>query len=1023
MKPIRLALENFGPYRARAEVDFSRLGPLFLVWGKTGSGKTSLFDAMTYALYGKAPGARAGLDRQLWSQHALPGEKPLVDFEFSLGGAGYRVSRCPPHKREKKGGGFTDVPPEAAIWKSEGGEWKLLASKITEVNTAVEELIGLTEDEFSKIILLPQGEFQRFLEMDSTERVAVLEKLFPVRLHDAVARLARDDAKTALLEIQRIDAELGRTAADLADFSPALASDPSLVPAELVRLAAEADSAAAERGLALEVASEKDLAAGRARDLAARARQLEEARSRLQELEAKAEEAGERSARIASARTASAVLPTVEARERAALELAASRAELEQRTLSLEALEAQSASIGECRAQAEAGRERQSVLDRSIGELEKAVEAWAELRNAQESLRSSAAGVSACEEALASAKRAEDGLEESLAAASVGEDEEAALRSALDEARLDLERDEAVSRNAEALSSASAIVARRELEQAGRSDELAQAEEVLAAARAATAGLETELESIFAVRLASRLRKGRPCPVCGSTDHPAAPSQAALPFGEDGLPPEHLTEEAREEKQLALALASEARAREASARSALDEAKASLSALLAMNPGPGLGGAAAAVAASRAALAAARAGVEAMELRRRSSMAMAREREVARVERSNRQAELSKAREGHAALAASSATLAARVGSEDPRERLGAARAQRASAAAELVLLEQRIGAWEREFGKAAALRHSCVERTTILSERLSQVAAQEEEALASHGLSDGAAARAAWLPAPALLRLEAAASNHERELAGARSGFAALNAGVQSGPGSAAALLEDAARYEEEAGAARARHASAQLLLDTIQDRRARLARIGSERERLARERAELDARWSQTNSLSVLLNGELQGRRLPFKNFALGRYFKAVAERASIRLSEMSDGRYALSADEGIATGRGKVGLDLVVRDAFTGQTRPTGTLSGGERFLTALSLALGLADAIRERSGGASLDAVFIDEGFGSLDDESLERAITVLDAARGARTIGIVSHVAELRARIPSRIEVVKGRGGSSLSIVG
>ncbi|HOX49621.1 MAG TPA: SbcC/MukB-like Walker B domain-containing protein, partial [Spirochaetales bacterium] len=134
------------------------------------------------------------------------------------------------------------------------------------------------------------------------------------------------------------------------------------------------------------------------------------------------------------------------------------------------------------------------------------------------------------------------------------------------------------------------------------------------------------------------------------------------------------------------------------------------------------------------------------------------------------------------------------------------------------------------------------------------------------------------------------------------------------------------------------------------------------------------------------------------------------------------MSDGRYGLVADEGAASGRGRIGLELLVRDAHTGRTRPAGTLSGGERFLAAVSLALGLADTIRSRSGGVALDAVFIDEGFGSLDEEALDRAVTALDRARGARTIGIVSHVPELKSRIASRIEVTKGRGGSTVELV-
>ncbi|MGB4571463.1 MAG: SbcC/MukB-like Walker B domain-containing protein, partial [Rectinemataceae bacterium] len=171
----------------------------------------------------------------------------------------------------------------------------------------------------------------------------------------------------------------------------------------------------------------------------------------------------------------------------------------------------------------------------------------------------------------------------------------------------------------------------------------------------------------------------------------------------------------------------------------------------------------------------------------------------------------------------------------------------------------------------------------------------------------------------------------------------------------------------------------------------------------------------------LADLLKGGTQGRRIAFKSFVLAMYFRAVVARASVRLSEMSDGRYALEADEG--SNKGYMGLGVSVLDAYTGRSRPTGTLSGGERFLTSISLALGLADTIRARSGGVNLDAVFIDEGFGSLDDETLDRAVTVLERIRGARTIGIVSHVAELRSRIPSRIEVEKGPAGSTIRVVG
>jgi len=202
-------------------------------------------------------------------------------------------------------------------------------------------------------------------------------------------------------------------------------------------------------------------------------------------------------------------------------------------------------------------------------------------------------------------------------------------------------------------------------------------------------------------------------------------------------------------------------------------------------------------------------------------------------------------------------------------------------------------------------------------------------------------------------------------------------------------------------------------------------MQRLSEGLDRLNAKKAERENAFAESRNLyalQALLSGEIGGRRLPFKNFVLGMYFGEVVLRASNHLSQMSDGRFYLKQAQDECSGRAKTGLDIAVLDAWTGTERPTNTLSGGEKFLTSISLALGLADSIRERAGGVALDSVFIDEGFGSLDDESLEKAIVVLNRIRGTRTIGIVSHVAELRSRIPARIEVEKSPSGSHLHIV-
>jgi exonuclease SbcC len=162
---------------------------------------------------------------------------------------------------------------------------------------------------------------------------------------------------------------------------------------------------------------------------------------------------------------------------------------------------------------------------------------------------------------------------------------------------------------------------------------------------------------------------------------------------------------------------------------------------------------------------------------------------------------------------------------------------------------------------------------------------------------------------------------------------------------------------------------------------------------------------------------------KKTAFDSWLLGLYLTEVAAFASKRLERMSESRYSLILDSEGESGRGRAGLDLAVFDAYTGKTRPCATLSGGESFMASISLALGLADSIQARSGGVRLDAVFIDEGFGSLDEGSLDKALIILDELREHRMVGLISHVGEMQSRIPSRIEVIKTGAGSRTVIEG
>ncbi|MCE1207397.1 MAG: AAA family ATPase, partial [Spirochaetia bacterium] len=245
MRPIRLELKNFGPYRGTERIDFSELGEFFLICGKTGSGKSTIFDAITYALFGEAPGARKGHERELVSDYAEIGEEPSVRFEFSLSNARYRIQRTPPYRRPKKTGGFTEVPPDASIAciDTAGREISVLASGVRDTNLKVGTLVNLTAEEFSKIILLPQGEFQEFLQMDSAERSEILEKLFPVAMYDTIAELAAEKYKMLKNELSALEDEKSRIENQL---GPDYESRYAVLLLEQAQLEAEVQSATSQ---------------------------------------------------------------------------------------------------------------------------------------------------------------------------------------------------------------------------------------------------------------------------------------------------------------------------------------------------------------------------------------------------------------------------------------------------------------------------------------------------------------------------------------------------------------------------------------------------------------------------------------------------------------------------------------------------------------------------------------------------------------------------------------------------------
>ncbi|CAM5284060.1 AAA family ATPase [Streptomyces abikoensis] len=1040
MRLHRLTITAFGPFGGTQHIDFDALSAdgLFLFHGPTGAGKTSVLDAVCYALYNEVPGARQGSAGSpvLRSDHAADDTRTQVVLDLTVGGRRLEITRRPEQLRpKKKGTGFTKERAASELREHRGGKWEALSRSHQEIGEEVKQLLGMSREQFCQVVLLPQGEFARFLGAKDTARGELLGKLFDTGRFAAVEKRLAELRRAAETEVRAGDEGLlalahrmrqaaadpslpeagtpspaaaaegggpatrtaartrgsrgsasGRPAAggpavpaQRAATAPLAAGDPGLAEAVL-EWAALARSSARERRDVAAVAARTAEAAHRAaqeqadaaRELARLQQRHAEARRRADALAAQHDAHEADRERMRQARAADAVVPVLQMRTEAErTHRAAAAAEQRARAALPE-------SLRDAGAEQLAARERQ--LREELGSL-------AAARRAEER----AAAVRAEQSALEREARAgEDELAELTGWLDGWEALRAACERRVETAHAEAAR--AVRLEAETGPVRTRLAAARERDRL--TGAVAVAEERLTGARerAVTARAtwldvkERRLEGL-AAELAGALAPGVACKVCGATEHP----DPARPV--DGRPGRADEEAALAAFQRADGVREEAArelqgVKDALARAEADAGGATADELeaLAGDLGRSLAEARAAGAGLHAAREALRQAEREHDLRREARQA-ALTRSAARTTRREQldrdlaalEEELTRARGGEESVARRAAHLERQLellagavetvrAAADAAARLKEADARLADAAfragfANPALAEQAV--------LGAAARHE-------LQERLDARAREE-------------AAVAAVLADPAV---EAAAARPPADPGAAAAALAA-----------AAARLRDASVAEV---AARTRCQDLDRLSAAARTDARRLAPLREEHHRVA-ELAALAAGTSTRNE-----------RRMRLESYVLAARLEQVAAAATARLRRMSAGRYTLVHSDARAGGNARSGLGLHVIDHWTGKERDTATLSGGETFFVSLSLALGLADVVTEEAGGVRLDTLFIDEGFGSLDEQTLDEVLDVLDALRERdRAVGIVSHVADLRRRVPARLQVIKGRSGSSV----
>ncbi|MFH9432450.1 AAA family ATPase [Streptomyces rochei] len=991
MRLHRLDITAFGPFGGSQSVDFDDLSAagLFLLHGPTGAGKTSVLDAVCYALYGSVPGARqSGQGMSLRSDHAAVGTRTEVRLELTVAGRRLEVTRQPPWERPKLRGRGTTVDKAQSLlreYDAGAGTWKDLSRSHQEIGEEITQLLGMSREQFCQVVLLPQGDFARFLRADAEARGKLLGRLFDTRRFAEVEKYLAERRRATEARVREGDAALladahrmQQAAGDAMELPELAPGEPGLADAVLGaaavarstarELLAVADSrlAAAE---SVHAAAERDLAG--VRELDRLQRRFAEATERSRRLAERADAHRAAQERMERGRKAEAVAPALELRDAADAEhRRAADTEAQARALLPQDL-ADAGATGLAAAARRAAEE--------LGGLDAARRAERRLAELTEERAGLDRQERADEEALHEAEAWLAGWEETRdrLQARVEDAQEAATRAE----QLAVQRDPArrrlaAARERDRLTHDTEETARRALDAAERAVE----------ARAHWLDLKEQRLSGIAAELAADLTDGTPCAVCGATEHPAPARKIAG----------HVDREAEER---ALARYQEADERRADAERRLGAVREALAA----------------------------------------ATAEAGDAPTARLAEETEELErlYADARTAASGLHAAQEELR---GTERERERRIAAQQQAAVRAASRVAHRERLE-----------------------TER----AALEEELVRVRGTAGSVAARAAQLERRAALLTEAAdaarnAEDTARRLkdADARLADAAFRAGFATPSEAAAALLTDDAHRElrrrldawdaeeaavravlteaDTAAAARRPPADPAAAERAAADADRRLRDAVSARDAAVRRCAELDRLSARSTAaarglaplreehdrvarLATLTAGTsaVNERRMRLESYVLAARLEQVAAAATARLRRMSSGRYTLVHSDDRA-GRGRSGLGLHVVDAWTGRERDTATLSGGETFFASLALALGLADVVTDEAGGVRLDTLFIDEGFGSLDDQTLDEVLDVLDALRERdRSVGIVSHVADLRRRVHAQLEVVKGRTGSVL----
>ena len=1025
MKPISLTIEAFGPYRDSVTLDFNELQnhSMLLISGPTGAGKTSILDAMVYALYGEPSGEVRKTDA-IRSDFAEPERMTRVDFSFAIGEAQYRIERLPKQLvAKKRGTGMREQNASATVYEMKDGEWKVIATSAAAIRDTVQRIIGFRKDQFLQVVLLPQGEFRKLLVASTSEREELLHTLFRTelyrRLQDAL-KSAYDEAKSGIEEnITKQSALLQSIPHD--EEIPVLTIEH--VRELLKDREPHRDTLVVERDKAVAVVDQFNTLRNEWALFNQVQQSLIEATNTLDLVK---EREQERSSLNEKVQFLTGLTPSYELYKQLGDKqavLKTLKTALSDAKKSVEAATQHESKCAEAYETLESQAETMQAKRTTLAQLQQQAEQFNELVVLNKELST-----------LNSQLETQD-REKSEAKLQAQHELVADLEAALVEARKQFQA------NSKALESISHI--QEQLGYLQRYSELLvekdKVQNDIDAKERSLATLDKTVNNskIQLERLEHLMAEGRafelvhlvvdnePCPVCGSTEHPQLASKPELyPTKEeieearavrDGVLQKQASEIGQKETLIIRLheLDEQVKDQVSKLKSSIDNFSEDTFDLIQQG-----------LASQMEQLTALRRDTEQL-----TKIITKNEHDLVEAKGT-----LSKLEIGHNELLKNLHDLEVQISSLQakidglskilPTTDLDAWHKQIESLEIEIKEYDEQVKVCKSNLDAAKEQLNAKRGRLEILfaqvqeeTKNLDGLYQEYVKSLQSISVSEDDFID--------VLGDYKALDTFRTELHALDEAFNKAQAVYDAALKQAQSVIEPSDTVSDE-------------VYDTAVEKRDNL--VGSlaawdketkhiettlaSLEELEKSMGEARNEVEFLSRLNDLANGGEQGfKNVTFERYVLGAILDEVVYAANLRLQKMSRSRYSLERSDYTGGGRGKQGLDLAVMDAFTGQSRPANTLSGGETFLASMALALGLADVIQSYAGGIHMDTMFIDEGFGTLDPDTLELAMeTLVQLQSSGRLIGMISHVPELKTRIPAHLEVTRGDDGSTAKFV-